>query len=222
MVPATKIWQSWMGGEYVVATNATATTGDVNYVWNTWTTSATTSTGTIAYDYNYTWQRWERAAADVEEIRRLAQQELDAVQARREERAARQLADRVRLTGAEERAVALFRSLLTPEQLADFDNPDIHSVTVRGSEGGLYEIETDGRLHGNIKAVDEHGCVLGRLCVAPSMYDGNFTMPTSDGYVGQLLGIKFNEELLVTTGNWSHRRECQQPHVPILRTPLAA
>jgi hypothetical protein len=53
--------------------------------------------------------------------------------------------------------------------------------------------------------VDEHGCVLGRVCVAPGMYDGDADayLPLADGWVGQYLALKFNEEALRATGNWS-------------------
>ena len=96
-----------------------------------------------------------------------------------------------RMAGAEDRAETLFRSLLTAEQLITLDDENTSCVIERGSGGGLYQIQIDGRLHGNIKAIDEHGCVLGTLCVAPDMYTGNGRMPNMDGYVGQLLAIRF-------------------------------
>jgi hypothetical protein len=222
VVPATRIWQSWMGGEYVVTTNATTTTGGVDYVWDTWNT--TTSSTTLAYNYQYTWQRWEAARADVEELQRIAQARLDAEQRRREETNARRLAARARVEGAEERSMELFRSLLDVEQLAMLDNPDTNCVIVRGSSGGRYQLECDHGVHGNIVAIDEHGCMLGRLCVAPQMwsYGDAAAMPHGDGLVGQLLAIRFNEPALLAQANWSHRRPCQRPDgVPEHQAPFA-
>lgn len=91
-------------------------------------------------------------------------------------------------------------------------------LVVRGSEGGLYEIDiSQGRgVHGNIVEIDEHGCRLGTICVAPRMYLEDGVMPLSDGYIGQYLAIKHKEGEFRETGNWSYRRECQQPNVPIL------
>jgi hypothetical protein len=213
VVPATRIWQSWMGGEYVVTTNATSTTMGVDYVWDTWNTTATTGGTTLNYDYQYTWMRWEAARADVEEIQRITQARLDAEQRRREEANARRLATRVRVEGAEERSMELFRSLLSVEQLATLDDPDTSCVIVRGSGGGRYQIECERGVHGNIMAIDEHGCMLGRLCVAPQMwsYGDGAAMPHGDGLVGQLLAIRFNEPALLAQANWSHRRPCQRP-----------
>ena len=89
---------------------------------------------------------------------------------------------------------------------------------MRGSDGGLFVIELRG-VHGNIREVDEHGCVLGRVCVAPGMYDHEYgvALPTPDGWVGQYLAIKADEQSLRRTGNWSGRRACQHPDVPMLR-----
>ena len=90
-------------------------------------------------------------------------------------------------------------------------------ILVRSQNGNLYEIDTNyGGVHGNIVKVDEHGCQLGRLCVAPGMYDNRAALPLEDGYVGQYLALRFNEDDLLAKANWSGRRECRNPGVPIL------
>jgi hypothetical protein len=217
-------WNYWNGG---TTTGTNIITPATNRTWDQWVnvgTSYTTST-TLTYDVNYTWQRWEHAdnayrQATAEEIRELAarrQEAEDRRQRQREEENARRLANMERMAGAEDRAETLFRSLLTAEQLVTLDDENTSCVIERGSDGGIYQIQVDGRLHGNIKAIDEHGCVLGTLCVAPDMYTGNGRMPNMDGYVGQLLAIRFNEPALLAKANWSGRRPCQHLAVPIIR-----
>jgi hypothetical protein len=210
-------WRYW--------NTATSTAGTLRVEpWRTWT--ATTTTGTItnlAYNPTFTWDQWtelpdeHRWQEPAVELARLyprhepTQAELDAAQRRREEHSARLLADRQRLAVAQPRALELLRSLLTDVQIAQMDRTG--EIRVDGSDGGRYVIEVgDGRVHGNIRAVDEHGCVLGRLCVQPDMYDvGVGALPSADGHVGQLLAIRFNEQALLAKANWSFRQFCQQP-----------
>jgi hypothetical protein len=227
---AASTWKSWNGRTY---TSITAGTTLPDYVWNTWQGAGTTSTGDYAADG--IWRRWdahtqayrEVAEQDLAEIERQVQRQRerdDAAQRRREDEAAQRLAMRERVRESEERAMALFRSLLTAEQLVDLDDPNTGCVIVRGSEGGLYQLEVDDRIHGNIVEIDDHGCVLGRLCVAPNMYDrsSGVAMPIADGYIGQLLAIRHNEDLLRVVGNWSARRSCQRLTVVTGSGPLAA
>jgi hypothetical protein len=214
-----RIWYSWAG------TTGTATTGSwtIDPIWNTWNGTTTTGGNTITYAQDATWHRWEAAdqqyrqatIAEIEELRRQAQERLDAEQRRREQNNARRLANMVRMEGAEDRAEALLLSLLTEEQTLEYINHQ--TITVRGSAGGLYKILARGQVHGNIRAIDVHGCFLGTLCVAPHMYTYDGALPMSDGYVGQLLAIRFNEPALLEKANWSGRRECQNMVVPIMR-----
>lgn len=212
---ADNTWHYW---------NTTATTTNIVYEdpWRTWTTM-TSSTGTVYPVQQRTWTRWQEPTYTFDRIVPVetpeqVQARLDRAQRQREEASARALARQQRMLGAEDRAWELFRSLLTEEQIRTMD--ETHEVWVKGSDGGLYVIETwNGRVHGNIRAVDEHGCMLGRLCVQPQMYDyaEAAALPASDGHVGQLLAIRFNEKRLRETANWSGVRACQQPEVPILR-----
>ena len=126
------------------------------------------------------------------------------------------------MIGAEDRAEALLLSLLTEEQTMEFI--DQGTITVRGNMGGLYRINARGGVHGNIRAIDDHGCHLGSLCVQPQMYshvDGA-ALPTSDGFVGQLLAIRFNETAFLEKANWSGRMACRHQGVPILGAAMVA
>jgi hypothetical protein len=116
---------------------------------------------------------------------------------------------------AQIRGLELLHMILTDEQQAQYDLNGM--VPVRGSLGGMYEIETlYGGVHGNITKVDEHGCRLGRICVAPRMRVDGRALPLADGWVGQLLAIKTDEDAFIQTGNWSSRQPCRHPDVPIL------
>jgi hypothetical protein len=214
------VWNGWINVTPLTTTYASNTA-----TWDRWLTTGTTA-ATIGYDRVYTWEQWEDAGQPYvwreyyqqPAVREPTQEELDAAQRRREDQSARLLAEKQRLAGAEDRAMELFRSLLTADQRQTMDQDG--EVWVKGSDGGFYVVETrDGRVHGNVRSVDEHGCMLGRLCVQPGMYDHQegAALPTSDGYVGQLLAIRFNEREFRATANWSGRRACQQPDVPILR-----
>ena len=233
----TTTWNEWINVGYITTgTNATWQPD----VWQTWT-NATTNQVVVGYDPAYTWRQWDDFA-DADEInyevrdgvvygrhhrqeyyqqvvhREPTQEELDAEQRRREDESARQLALQQRMVGAQDRALELFRALLTDDQIETMDQDG--EIWVKGNDGGYYVIETrDGRVHGNVRSVDEHGCMLGRLCVQPGMYDHEeqAALPTADGHVGQLLAIRFNERQFRNTANWSGRRACQQPDVPILR-----
>jgi hypothetical protein len=160
----------------------------------------------------------------MEIIAREANRMADAQQAAREERSRQLLAERqqreLRAAQAQERAEELFSSLLTAEQQDRWATHRL--ITVRGSEGGLYELH-DGGVHGNIAQVDEHGCRLATLCVATGMYDDHHNpLPTADGWVGQLLAIRYNERELREKANFSYRRGCQHPDVPVLGAAQAA
>lgn len=199
-------------------TSATTTGGYIQFPWTTNLTTATTTT------FSTTWDRWsqwhEPIMRTAEEEQRLA----DARQQRQEEASRRRLAEQVRMEGAQDRALQLLELILTPEEREWRDRHD-GDIMVRGSDGGMYEISQTS-VHGNVRQVDEHGCVLGRVCVAPSMYDRDAGMhlPLADGWIGQYLAIKHSEAEFRERGNWSGVRGCAQPNVPILRSlvPLAA
>lgn len=107
----------------------------------------------------------------------------------------------------------LLLALLTPEESAYHDTHDRFLVVAQS--GTRYLLGKHG-VHGNIAEVDEHGCILGRVCVAPDMYDADAEvyLPLADGWVGQYLALKYDEQRLRNTGNWSHRRACQTPGAP--------
>jgi hypothetical protein len=160
----------------------------------------------------------EREVPSPEELQRRA----DEAQRRREQEARRRLEAEQRWQRAEEdrvlaqiKGLELLEMLLTDEQAEQYALNG--SVPVRGSDGGMYEIDTlYGGVHGNVVQVDEHGCKLGRVCVAPRMNVGGHALPMADGWVGQLLAIKTDEALFRARGNWSSVRACAHPDVPIL------
>lgn len=166
--------------------------------------------------------RWqvihEREVPSPEELQRRA----DEMQRYREQESRRRLEREQREAKiAEDRILAqakgldLLLMLLTDEQRAQYDLNAV--IPVRGSLGGMYEIETlYGGVHGNVSQVDEHGCRLGRICVAPAMRVAGGPLPMADGWVGQLMAIKADEETFRKRGNWSSQRGCQHPDVPIL------
>ena len=167
-------------------------------------------------------QQWqvihEREVPSPEELQRRAdeaQRQMEEASRRRleaEQRWARLEEDRIL---AQVRGLELLHMLLTDEQRAQYDLNAV--VPVRGSEGGMYEIDTlQNGVHGNIVKVDEHGCRLGRVCVAPRMRVDGQALPLADGWVGQLLAIKTDERAFIRTGNWSSQRACAHPDVPIL------
>lgn len=235
----TGIW--FNPGSWIVYPEQTQTWGtwntqyDINYNITTTGNAATIAQEIKYYTHTYTiqrnmWEEWiddphhripERAFTprETEEERQARQ---DAAQARMEEASRRRLAETERMVLAESRAIELLKMILTPEELLMMEGDG--KIHVRGSEGGLFILDTQyqgGAVHGNITQVDEHGCVLGRLCVQPDMYDSEtlgrpVAMPLADGWVGQYLYIKHNEEALKATANWYARRACQQPNVPIL------
>jgi hypothetical protein len=223
------LWRQWMmlGGTPTTST----TTGTVTVTswedpamaqtWFQWT-SGTAST-TQVFTHEQIWLAWHQSEAlpvTGEQLQSQVDQELlDRRQREQEARSRRALAERQQREGlavvAQSRSVELFQMLLDDEQRLQW--AAAMSVDVRGSSGGLYRIEGHREtVHGNIVKIDEHGCQLARICVAPAMYDDAGTLPIADGWVGQLLAIRHNEEELKNHGNYSSFRRCQHPGVPIL------
>jgi hypothetical protein len=98
--------------------------------------------------------------------------------------------------------------------------PGLELIQVEGSDGRLYRVELHREtVHGNVIRVDEHGCILGRACVAPAMSDGREVLPNEDGWLGQYLGLKFDAAEFLSHANWSSVRDCQRQGAVV---PLAA
>lgn len=192
---------------------STATVTSNNVVWPMWMANA--NTATIEYDWYdennapYNHQVWTGWVADDEASRARH----DELQARREqnsrERLAAQQARMEQAITARSAAMELLESLLTPDE-AEFKRR-YGKIEVFGSDGCLYWLELHREtVHGNIVRVDEHGCILGRACVAPRMYDEQTrgALPTADGWVGQYLGLKFDAEQFLSHANWSQLYRC--------------
>lgn len=213
----TATWHSWTG------------TGDHWYITDEEITRANRiGDAGGAYTYNYTynhpvqeqmWRRWEiteRETREQEQARLDRQQQLREAESRRRlEEEARWAALEAERAQAHERGMELLQMIMSAEERLMLLNTG--RITVRGSEGRLYEIDTGrGGVHGNIYEVDEHGCKLANLCVAPAMRVDSGVLPLSDGYVGQYLAVKHDEAGLRARANFSYRRECTRPEVPIL------
>lgn len=212
-----------------VTSTAASTTVSYRFPWVTNATTSGTLTGEGVYytERNAIWSRltqdpWMKVRQPLQVSAEERQRRADLAQRAREELSRRRLAEQVRMKGAQDRGMALLEMILTPEERVWRDQHP-GNIFVRGSDGGMYEIEQTS-VHGNIRQVDEHGCVLGRVCVAPQMfdYDAKKALPLADGWIGQYLAIKHNEAEFRARGNWSVRRECAQPNVPVLRPALAA
>jgi hypothetical protein len=199
------------GGGWPGTATPTTTGGTLHFPWYTNATTASTTTITGTWD---NWLRWHEPVMRTAEEE---QQRADQRQRQREEASRHRLAEQARLEGAQDRALELLELILTPEEREWRDRHD-GDILVRGSDGGMYEISQTS-VHGNVRQIDEHGCVLGRVCVAPQMFDfeARLHIPLADGWIGQYLAIKHNEAEFRARGNWSFRRECAQPDVPILR-----
>jgi hypothetical protein len=198
----------------------TYTTGSISsttVTWNQWLTTGTAYSTTAAT----TWQAWNQWHEPVmyqyqrteEELRRLA----DLQQQQREEYSRRRLAEQQRIEGARAVARSLLDEIVAPTDWVE----GLELIQVLGSDGHLYRIELHrDTVHGNIVRVDEHGCILGRACIAPSMRANGFAMPMEDGWLGQYLGLKFHADEFLRRANWSGRQPCRQPNVVAL--PVAA
>jgi hypothetical protein len=247
------VWQGWadVTPTWTQWTNSTTVTYRIQQdrVWNRWTVDDAWTVmnpainGTITYNtaftttQDYVWTNWNAQSDTVytrtyhqmdtgrtaEEIQHLAdrRQALNEAESRRRLRYEQEREQAAARAQAHDRGMELLKMVMSHEELALFEIAG--KIHVRGSEGGLYEIDTQyGGVHGNVVQVDEHGCQLGRICVAPQMRLDSGVLPLSDGYVGQYLAIKHQEALFRATGNWSQRRTCQQPNVPILGEQRAA
>jgi hypothetical protein len=95
--------------------------------------------------------------------------------------------------------MALFLSLLTPEERKEFDATG--KVTLTGSKGGVYQLVTiNNSVTDNVHHLDPAtGARTATLCAAPNMWPtgsqyGQRHLPMPDGWVGQLLALRYNED----------------------------
>ena len=193
----TPVWDNWIN-----TGTATTITYPVrqNDVWHQWTGTTTGTFTTTAYTtQTITWQNWNEWHRPVMRSAEEEQAHQDMLQARREAAAREELAYRQREQQRQEqravanaRAMDLLTMLVAPGERVD----DLDMIQLVGSDGQLYRVEMHRQtVHGNVVRVDEHGCILGRACVAPAMWDREHgALPTADGWVGQYLGLKFDAE----------------------------
>jgi hypothetical protein len=206
------VWTQWIQEQpitssYIQTATITAT-NSTNVVWDQWR-NVGYSTQVLTWQ-DEVWNAWEQD----DDARAEMQRQRDELQARREQQSREALAreqERQELyLVAHARALELLHEVVAEEDRV----PGLDQlIQLRGSDGNLYRIETHREtVHGNIVEVDEHGCMLGRACVAPGMYDreGGGALPTADGWVGQYLGLKFDAAEFLLQANWSGRRGCQQ------------
>jgi hypothetical protein len=192
------------------ATTWTATSTDAR-IWQNWITVGSTTSSTITWQQPV-WDAWLRDERVYHEARALTRQQADELQVRREQRSREALAaEQARM---ENRVVAHARALDLLDELLTEDEREVRDsqqrVAVRGSDGHLYWLEMHREtVHGNIVRTDEHGCQLGRACVAPQMRDGYDVLPTADGWVGQYLGLKFDAVAFLSHANWSGVQRCR-------------
>lgn len=210
------VWLRWMYSQTTGTGSSITMSETANGVWANWNDITYSTTTTFTNFRDAVWGAWQQQPATPAPYRtpEEIQADADAAQARREEASRRELAARAARAEAEDRAMELLMALLTEEETRHFIEHD--EIQVRSEHGNLYVIEKRG-VHGNIRQVDEHGCLLGRICVAPRMRDEQQrTLPYADGWIGQYLMLKHDEDLIIGRGNWSFRKPCQHPQVPIL------
>jgi hypothetical protein len=162
--------------QYTAGTTAAWTVPVTNdRIWQYWlNNTSTTTTASITWQQPV-WDAWMRDDRIYTQQRALTQQQADELQARREQRSREALAaEQARMENrvvAHSRALDLLDNLLTEDERAVRDEQQ--RVAVLGSDGHLYWLEMHREtVHGNIVRTDEHGCQLGRACVAPGMRDG--------------------------------------------------
>lgn len=103
---------------------------------------------------------------------------------------------RARIDAPNERAKALFLSLISPEQRSEFERTG--QVTVRARGGRRYLVECRTNRHGNIIELDHQGEHAARLCVAPG---GN--IPHFDAILGQIVALEHDEQHVREMANFT-------------------
>lgn len=121
---------------------------------------------------------------------------------------------------AHAKAEATLRRMLTPEQLASFDEDGYFTLT--GSEGNLYQIY-DGSYSGNIDWIDA-GSPKANFCCHPSMTGTNLQgererLPLADALIAQKLMLETDElGFLRTTvknrGEWPPAADVHATRLP--------
>lgn len=206
---STTTWAQWL--QPMLASNATSITYATNAIttWDQWRDVGYITQPIVWQDE--VWGQWHRDDITEAEYYAERQRRQDELQAQREQRSREQLAARQAQVAQMAQARVRARELLEELVAAGDWVPGLELIQVRGSDGQLYRVEMHREtVHGNIVKVDEHGCMLGRVCVAPAMYDGNDALPNEDGWLGQYLGLKFDAQEFLSHGNWSGVNRCQR------------
>jgi len=155
----------------------------------------------------------EARAAELAEQRRL-ERERQRVERERQlaEYARREAEVQAEREAAYARARDLLYRLLTAEQRAE--HADRGTITVRGSEGNVFRLETS-HYAGNVSWVDEHGGdVLGTMCAHPRNCDlDGHGMPSDDIFAGQVLALQTDERGFVSVANHCGGRLPEYPLV---------
>lgn len=180
--PSTQTWQSWTQNWITTSSTTSLYLDNTWQAWNGTTYSSTT----------VTWDQWqhtvpmrftsdymaEAARADEEQLWAVRRAEQDRQRAKRD----------VLQAAARAEAHKLMAFVLTPAQMASYEARRHFDVV--GSAGGIYRIHhgTSGNLRRLINGVE-----VNRLCVHPSMWDGDGYLPTEDCLAAQALAIMHDE-----------------------------
>ena len=216
------------GWSWGTSSTSTAVTYTAAGAWNTTPVYVNTGTTVTGAMFNNAardqYQRMVNRALDSQEVRpgpvETAEQREARLVSEREYQQRRQLeldeynrqrleAQRVReeqlreqqaiRQAASERASALLRAILTPDQIQSWENED--EFTVVGSAGGTFRVETND-YSGNIYKLNEDGDTAEEWCVHPVMYHGReHVLPTEDALITQVLALRTDEEAVRRTAN---------------------
>lgn len=172
--------------------------------WTTWTSNQTVTLSSYDVDpADYTWCGWNTTNSTIisnrtwyainhpgtpEQAEERARRSREMAEARREaEQATRRRAEEVK-----ERSLTLLRSILTPEQLEEFERR--HRFTVVGSSGRRYRIKCAGQ-QGNVEWLNSVGNVGGAVCAHPSY------VPDGDAWIAQKLALETDDEGFLRVAN---------------------
>lgn len=99
---------------------------------------------------------------------------------------------------AEKRAEETLRSVLLPDELAEYDRTK--RVIVTGADGRRYEIK-DGLMN-NVWLLDPAGgSALATLCCHPQLYVSNGVLPLRDAHAAQVLYLRYDLDRFWATAN---------------------
>jgi len=166
------------------------------------TTTTTTTTVNVVPWPTPAWQQaWQPPPRVVPQPRWHDTEEVRAERrARREAAYAEAAASRV---AAQVRAEETLLRLLPEAERAHYQDRQL--IRVRGSAGGLYEIERGYQQ--NVYAIDEAGRRTERLCAHPHMYDNEGgSLPYEDAMIAQLLQLRHDEPAFLTVANRTRLR----------------